>query len=289
MKNADSRRRDWKHPHRRYADRIWTYNGVKVALGGTGDMNQEEFLVLLSKDVKAAAMIGGYGGGSTTQCLGVLGDDFDDENPFESEEESLLALPTAFQRFRSRTGNLKEDFIKTFGRPFAQAQKETFPADVQLNTFLRKYWRKHVGADCKGTPPSWRMPDGFTHQPSRIRRNRKVHTGLHYNCPVTDTRTTVTRKVLDPNPGLELSPNVTHGLDALVMRICVLLMKQEGIPVIAIHDCVGVPIPFLRRANQLYVEAVNWAISENIWEQFGFKLFGPIPKLDPDCRLLMRD
>ena len=57
---------------------------------------------------------------------------------------------------------------------------------------------------------------------------------------------------------------------------------------IAIHDAAGVPRPFLRRANQLYVEATNWVISHNIWGQFGFKPFGKIPVLDPDTGLLGR-
>ena len=259
----------------------------KAAVRGTGDMSTDEYLKVLRQDIKPAPVAGGYNAGGATMCRNVLGNPVDSEDPF-TPDEVALALPTAFERWQPRTDDWGNDFVAAFKTPLAKAMVAEFPADTKLNAHLRAFWQMHVGKECLGTPPSWRMPDGFVHQPTRVRRNRDVHNGLHYRCHITDTRTMVQRKVLEPNFGLELSPNVTHAMDALIMRICILLMKQEGIPVIAIHDSVGVPIMFLRRANQLYVEATNWVISHNIWGQFGFRLFGDIPKLDPDTRLLDR-
>jgi len=288
VQNADSRLPGWLHARIRLARTLWTDTAFKAAIRGNGDMPLlETFIPMLADDLKSAVTMGDFGAGGTKMCLALLGNPVDGEDPFELDEVTL-ALPDAFSGWRPRTDNAVGDFIADFKKPLPRGMRREFPASATLNAFLSKYWDKHVGRDCQGTPPSWRMPDGYIHQPTRIRRNRDLHMGLHYRCPITEMNTTVQRKVLEPNPGLEMSPNVTHAMDALIMRICVLLMKQEGIPVIAIHDSVGVPIMFLRRANQLYVEATNWVISHNIWGQFGFPLFGDIPKLDPDCGLLRR-
>ena len=288
VQNADATRPGWKHPRVRYVQELWTDVSFKAAVRGTGNQTTTEYLDQLQRDMKQAITAASFSAGGKTMGMCTLGHPVDGEDPFTPDDVSLV-LPESFNRWLPKDpDNWIDDFCNDFKRPMSKAYRSVFPADTRLNAHLQAYWKGHVGEDFCGIPPSWRMPDGFTHQPVNIRRNRDVHNGLHFHCPITDTRTTVQRKVLEPNKGRDLSPNVTHAMDALIMRICVLLMKQEGIPVIAIHDSVGVPIMFLRRANQLYVEATNWVISHNIWGQFGFKPFGEIPVLHPDCGLLGR-
>ena len=286
--NADATRPGWKHPRERYVRKLWTDIAFKAAVGGTGDLPTDDYLVQLAIDMKQAITAMSFSAGGATAAMTICGHPVDGEDPW-TPDDVLLSVPESFQRWTPRDpDNWMEDFKKDFKHPISKAYRRVFPADTKINAHLQAYWKNLVGDNFAGIPLPFRMPDGFTHQPVNIRRNRDVHNGLHYHCPITDTRTTVQRKVLEPNKGRDLSPNVTHAMDALIMRICVLLMKQEGIPVIAIHDSVGVPIMFLRRANQLYVEATNWVISHMIWKQFGFKGFGDIPVLHPDCGLLVR-
>tara|TARA_R100000234_G_scaffold30832_2_gene18123 strand:- start:5890 stop:7689 length:1800 start_codon:yes stop_codon:yes gene_type:complete len=286
--NADSRHPDWNHPYARYSADLLARHEIKQAMRGYAGIPLPVLIEQVRQAMKPGIVAGGYGASGNRMAMSVLGNPVDDECP-ATPEEVTLALPEPFNRWvpKDPKKDWVEQFRKDFRKPFKASMNKVFPADTKLSNHLQKFWTGHVGKDYLSDPPAW-VIDGFVHQPKRIRRNRDEHTALHYPCPITGKTTTIQRNVLEINRGTELLPNLTHAMDALIMQICVLLMKMEGIPVIAIHDSVGVPYPFLRRANQLYVEAVNYVMSLNVWAQFGFKGYGPIPVLDPDTGLLRR-
>tara|TARA_Y100000593_G_scaffold93922_1_gene190633 strand:+ start:1550 stop:3379 length:1830 start_codon:yes stop_codon:yes gene_type:complete len=293
--NADSRLPGWQKPYRRYANNLWADTNFRRAIGGgPGEGNLEQFLAELGKAMKGPGVVGNYGAGPVTMCLAALGmTNAGDHDAIGDDDDWTPELAPAFSGWthdpKSKMSWV-DQFCAAFKKPISASHRKTFPATAKVLAHLDKYWAKHLGEDGRGVQPEWSV-GGWKHSPFILRRNRYKQKPLHYTMTVGggSTPTTIQHKVLEHNTrGTELAANVTHALDGWIIMLFVLFCKEEGIPCIVIHDSVGVPRPFLRRANQLYVKATNEACSTNVWKQFGFESFGPIPKLDPDCGLLSR-
>lgn len=285
----DASRPDFKHHYRRYAEHLWSNPKFKAAVGGVPDgMSLEQYLQLLRNEIKPAPVSGVYGAGGASMSLSVLGHpaDVEDDTP---TEDIQLQLPEAFAGWEPiDKREWVDEFVDTFKRPLDLALKKAFPGVARLQAGLQSHWRQCVGKDSRGTPPTIISPDGdFVYQSSILRRNKDVHYGLKYKCPITGDHTTVQRMPLELNRGIELGANGTHLLDALILRLAGNKNAEQGIPTVTIHDSEGVPRHFRRQANRNYVWAFNEVLSLPYWQQFGIRC-GTFQPLDANAVLLGR-
>jgi len=286
---ADASRPDFKHHYRRYAEHLWSNPKFKGAVGGVPNgMTLEQYLQLLRNEIKPAPVSGVYGAGGSSMSLSVLGHPTDNEDE-TSLEDVRLQLPQAFQNWKPvQAEKWVSEFVDTFKQPLAMALKKAFPGVARLHSGLQSHWTRSVGKDNRGTPPTILSPDGhYVYQSSILRRNKDVHYGLKYKCPITDEHTTVQRMPLELNRGIELGANGTHMLDALILRLAANRNAEQGIPTVTIHDSEGVPRFFRRQANRNYVWAFNYVLSLPFWQQFGIHC-GPFQSLDRNAVLLGR-
>ena len=286
---SDASRPGFKHHYRRYAEYLWSDPKFKGAVGGVPDgMSLEQYLQLLRNEIKPAPVSGVYGAGGSSMSLSVLG------HPVDSEDETSLGdiqlqMPMAFQNWKPEdTDKWVSEFVDCFKRPLALALKKAFPGVARLHAGLQHHWKACVGKDGRGTPPTITSPCGsFVYQSSILRRNKDVHYGLKYRCPITGEHTTVQRMPLELNQGIDLGANGNHLLDALILRVAGNKNADQGIPTLTIHDSEGIPRYFRRQANRNYVWAFNEVLSLPFWQQFGVQC-GPYQPLDSNAVLLGR-
>ena len=284
----DASHPDFIHKYMVYTNFLWANVRFRSLVGGVPDgMSLEEYKFQLRQAIKPAAVSGTYGAKGQSMCLSVT------DHPVYGEDgtapDMMLHLPTAFQQWKPKNSKKWiDEFVKTFKRHFEVALTKAFPGVATLQAGFQEYWKASVGSDNRGTPPSLFSPCGdYEYKPSILRRNKDVHEGLKYKCPITDTSTSVQRMVLQLNSGIELMANDTHMKDGCILRIGGNRNAKQGIDTLTVHDSEGVHRPNIGAANRNYVHGFNEVLSQCDWKQYGIRC-GTFEPMNPDAVLLGR-
>ena len=153
---------------------------------------------------------------------------------------------------------------------FYNVLDEIVPGAMKLKSYINSLWSDKVLAN------SWYLPDGhYAYCPVMVQDKKRIEVKEMKGGTATMTVVCDVNKASN-EPHRSLTPNLTHSVDALVMRWVVEMLNDQGIQVSPIHDSFGVNANHCDALREAYRKCLARLYKEDI-------LNGILRQIQPDA------